>query len=137
MRLLRLGLPGARRRGARGRDPCPRPRSARRSRAPNDRNVHWPPSPDGGAPPMSAVMKALLTPASRLWLRLRLNEIGPLISFAGCGFFAWAFLALADEVREGETHALDRDRRVGAEPRMTGTSIGRPRQTAVRLLCLP
>ena len=57
---------------------------------------------------MSAVMKALLTPASRLWFRLRLNEIGPLISFAGCGFFAWAFLELADEVREGETHALDR-----------------------------
>ena len=52
-------------------------------------------------------MKALLTPASRLWFRLRLNEIGPLLSFAGCGFFAWAFVAVADEVREGETHALD------------------------------
>jgi undecaprenyl-diphosphatase len=52
-------------------------------------------------------MKALMTPAARLWFRLRLNEIGPLVSLAGCGFFAWAFVAVADEVREGETHALD------------------------------
>jgi undecaprenyl-diphosphatase len=48
-----------------------------------------------------------MTPATRLWFRLRLNEIGPMISLAGCGFFAWAFVALADEVREGETHILD------------------------------
>ncbi len=52
-------------------------------------------------------MNALMTPATRLWFRLRLNEIGPMISLAGCGFFAWAFVALADEVREGETHILD------------------------------
>jgi undecaprenyl-diphosphatase len=52
-------------------------------------------------------MKTLLAPATRLWLRLRLNEIGPLLSVSACGFFAWAFIALADEVREGETHALD------------------------------
>ena len=44
----------------------------------------------------------------RLWLRLRLNEIGPLLSLAGFGFFAWAFIALADEVREGETARFDR-----------------------------
>ncbi len=52
-------------------------------------------------------MHALLTPATRLWLRLRLNELGPLLSIAGCGFFAWVFIAVADEVSEGETHELD------------------------------
>lgn len=52
-------------------------------------------------------MKTLLAPATRLWLRLRLNEIGPLLSLSACGFFAWAFMELADEVQEGETHALD------------------------------
>src|SRR5690349_3006289 len=52
-------------------------------------------------------MNTLLAPATRLWLRLRLNEVGPLLSVSACGFFAWAFIALADEVREGETHAFD------------------------------
>jgi undecaprenyl-diphosphatase len=52
-------------------------------------------------------MTSLLNPARHLWLRLRLNEIGPLLSFAGCGLFAWAFIALAEEVSEGETHAID------------------------------
>jgi Membrane-associated phospholipid phosphatase len=52
-------------------------------------------------------MHALLTPAGRLWLRLRLNEIGPLLSLAGCGLFAWIFIVLAGEVFEGETHAID------------------------------
>ncbi|MCB8819357.1 phosphatase PAP2 family protein [Microvirga rosea] len=52
-------------------------------------------------------MNMFLTPATRLWLRLRLNEIGPLISLAGCGLFAWIFIALTDEVFEGETHAID------------------------------
>ncbi|QRM29497.1 phosphatase PAP2 family protein [Microvirga sp. VF16] len=52
-------------------------------------------------------MNSLLAPATRLWLRLRLNEIGPLLSLSACGFFAWAFISLADEVREGETHAID------------------------------
>jgi undecaprenyl-diphosphatase len=52
-------------------------------------------------------MQALITPATRLWLRLRLNEFGPLVSLAGFGFFAWAFMELADTVREGETHVLD------------------------------
>lgn len=56
---------------------------------------------------MSAVMNTLLAPVSRLWFRLRLNEVGPLLSVAACGFFAWAFVSLADEVTEGETHALD------------------------------
>jgi len=52
-------------------------------------------------------MNTLLASAARLWFRLRLNEVGPLISLSACGFFAWAFIALADEVREGETHAID------------------------------
>ncbi len=56
---------------------------------------------------MSAAMNTLLAPATRLWLRLRLNEVGPLISLSGFGLFAWAFIAVADEVREGETHAFD------------------------------
>lgn len=53
-------------------------------------------------------MTPLFAPANRLWLRLRLNEIGPLISLCGFGLFAWAFVAIADEVREGGTHTLDR-----------------------------
>jgi len=50
---------------------------------------------------------SVLSPARRLWLRLRLNEIGPLMSLAVCGFSAWAFIALAGEVFEGETRAFD------------------------------
>ncbi|MFC4175473.1 phosphatase PAP2 family protein [Microvirga sp. GCM10011540] len=56
---------------------------------------------------MSATMNNLVAPATRIWIRLRLNELGPLISLAGFGFFAWAFMELADDVSEGETHALD------------------------------
>ncbi|WP_114768254.1 phosphatase PAP2 family protein [Microvirga subterranea] len=56
---------------------------------------------------MSSPMHALITPATRLWLRLRLNELGPLLTLAAFGFFAWAFMELADTVREGEIHALD------------------------------
>jgi undecaprenyl-diphosphatase len=52
-------------------------------------------------------MHALITPATRLWLRLRLNELGPLVSLAGFGFFAWAFIELAGDMREGDIHALD------------------------------
>jgi undecaprenyl-diphosphatase len=52
-------------------------------------------------------MNTLFAPATRLWLRLRLNEIGPLLSLSACGFFAWAFMELADDVQEGETHAID------------------------------
>ena len=54
---------------------------------------------------ISAAMQFLIAPATRLWLRLRLNEIGPLLSLAGFGFCAWAFIAIADEVREGETQS--------------------------------
>jgi undecaprenyl-diphosphatase len=52
-------------------------------------------------------MKPLLAPATRLALRLRLNELGPLVSLAGFGFFAWAFIELAGDMREGDIHALD------------------------------
>ena len=53
-------------------------------------------------------MQFLIAPATRLWLRFRLNEVGPLLSLAAFGLFAWAFIALADEVREGETQSFDR-----------------------------
>lgn len=52
-------------------------------------------------------MNTLLSSALHLWYRLRLNEIGPLVSLAICGFFAWVFVELADGVLEGETHAFD------------------------------
>ncbi|WP_243369338.1 phosphatase PAP2 family protein [Microvirga solisilvae] len=52
-------------------------------------------------------MNKYLAPIAHVWVGLRLNQIGPLLSLAACGFFAWAFIAIADEVIEGETHALD------------------------------
>jgi undecaprenyl-diphosphatase len=52
-------------------------------------------------------MKRLLAPATRIALRLRLNEFGPLLSLGALSFFAWAFLELAGDVREGDTTALD------------------------------
>lgn len=52
-------------------------------------------------------MKTIIAPFTRLWVRLRLNEIGPLLSLAACGFFTWGFVEIADGVMEGETHALD------------------------------
>lgn len=65
------------------------------------------PSPDRHPPLSQAPMNRFLSPLSRLWFRLRLNEVGPLLSLCACGFFAWAFIVLAGEVLEGETHALD------------------------------
>ncbi|HEV2559600.1 MAG TPA: phosphatase PAP2 family protein [Microvirga sp.] len=53
-------------------------------------------------------MNALLAPATRLALRLRLNELGPLLSLAAVSLFAWAFVELADDVVEGETASFDR-----------------------------
>jgi undecaprenyl-diphosphatase len=44
----------------------------------------------------------------RLWLRLRLNETGPLISLAALSLFAWGFIELAGEVLEGDTATVDR-----------------------------
>lgn len=65
------------------------------------------PSPNRAMPLSHALMKNVLSSVTGLWFRLRLNEVGPLLSLAACGFFAWAFIELADEVIEGETHALD------------------------------
>lgn len=53
-------------------------------------------------------MTSLLAPAQKIWLRFGFNEIGPLLSFLGVAMFGWAFFALADEMREGETMSLDR-----------------------------
>ncbi len=65
------------------------------------------PSPDRRLPLSPAFMNTYLSSLRSLWLRFRLNEIGPLVSVAACGFFAWAFIELADGVLEGETHAFD------------------------------
>lgn len=43
-----------------------------------------------------------------VWLRLRLNEIGPLASLLAVSLLGYGFFALADEVGEGSTEALDR-----------------------------
>ena len=37
-----------------------------------------------------------------------LNEFGPLLSLGALSFFAWAFLELAGDVREGDTTGFDR-----------------------------
>jgi undecaprenyl-diphosphatase len=52
-------------------------------------------------------MKSLLRPAVRLWFRLRLNEVGPLISLAAVSFFAYAFVEIAGEVIEGDVTTFD------------------------------
>lgn len=43
-----------------------------------------------------------------LWRRLRLHEIGPLASLLTVSVLGYGFFALADEVGEGSTEALDR-----------------------------
>lgn len=65
------------------------------------------PSPDRRPRLSPGAMTPYLSPIRSLWLRFRLNEIGPLVSLGACGLFAWAFIALAGEVLEGETHAFD------------------------------
>jgi undecaprenyl-diphosphatase len=52
--------------------------------------------------------RPLLEQGKRLWLRFRLNEAGPLLSLMAVSLFVWAFVKIADEVVEGDTHALDR-----------------------------
>jgi undecaprenyl-diphosphatase len=52
-------------------------------------------------------MKSLLSPAVRLWFRLRLNEVGPLISLAAVSLFAFAFVEIAGEVIEGDVTTFD------------------------------
>lgn len=46
--------------------------------------------------------------AAAVWRRLRLNEIGPLAALLSVSVLGYGFLALADEVGEGSTAALDR-----------------------------
>ncbi|MGU3540062.1 phosphatase PAP2 family protein [Methylobacterium sp. A54F] len=43
-----------------------------------------------------------------VWLRLRLNEIGPLAALLTVSLLGYGFFALAHEVGEGSTEALDR-----------------------------
>jgi undecaprenyl-diphosphatase len=50
----------------------------------------------------------LTGPAMRVWLRLRLNEVGPLVALLCVSTLGYAFFALAHEVGEGSTAALDR-----------------------------
>jgi undecaprenyl-diphosphatase len=53
-------------------------------------------------------MTPFLRKARWLWLRLRLNEVGPLLSLAAVSFFAYAFVEIAGDVMEGDVEALDR-----------------------------
>jgi len=53
-------------------------------------------------------MRLILDRATLIWVRLRLNEAVPLVTLATVSLFAWAFVEIADEVREGETDSLDR-----------------------------
>lgn len=50
----------------------------------------------------------LFSRANALWLRLRLNEVGPLAALLTMSLLGYGFFALADEVGEGSTEALDR-----------------------------
>jgi undecaprenyl-diphosphatase len=52
-------------------------------------------------------VRPILGHAARLWLRLRLNEIGPLLSLAAFSLFAWIFVVIAGEVIEGDTESFD------------------------------
>jgi undecaprenyl-diphosphatase len=45
--------------------------------------------------------------ATALWLRLRLNEIGPLASLLAVSLFGFGFVKLAGGVKDGDTTALD------------------------------
>ena len=46
--------------------------------------------------------------AMAVWLRLRLNEVGPLVALLTVSGLGYGFFALADAVGEGSTEALDR-----------------------------
>lgn len=48
------------------------------------------------------------THATALWLRLRLNEVGPLLALICVSGLGYGFFALAHEVGEGSTEGLDR-----------------------------
>src|SRR3954469_3753234 len=50
----------------------------------------------------------LVSATTRLGVRLRLNEAGPLLSLCTVSLFGWGFVKLAGEVMEGGTTKLDR-----------------------------
>ena len=50
----------------------------------------------------------LMEPAMAVWLRLRLNEVGPLVALLCVSTLGYGFFYLAHEVGEGSTAALDR-----------------------------
>ncbi|WP_043352089.1 phosphatase PAP2 family protein, partial [Methylobacterium sp. B1] len=50
----------------------------------------------------------LIEPALAVWLRLRLNEVGPLVALLCLSTLGYGFFYLAHEVGEGSTAALDR-----------------------------
>jgi undecaprenyl-diphosphatase len=50
----------------------------------------------------------LVGPALTVWLRLRLNEVGPLVALLCLSILGYGFFYLAHEVGEGSTAALDR-----------------------------
>ncbi|MET0743073.1 MAG: phosphoesterase, partial [Microvirga sp.] len=67
----------------------------------------------------------LIHPARRVALRLRLNEVGPLLSLLALAVGGWAFLALADYVTEGETHEWDQAIMLALrDPRNTADPLG-------------
>ena len=53
-------------------------------------------------------IRPALDHAARLWFRLRLNEVGPLLSLAAFSLLAWAFVAIAGAVSGGDTASFDR-----------------------------
>jgi undecaprenyl-diphosphatase len=56
----------------------------------------------------SARGNPLFSHATAVWLRFRLNEVGPLAALLTLSFLGYGFFYLADEVGEGSTAALDR-----------------------------
>ena len=58
--------------------------------------------------PGSLRQNRLVEPAMAVWLRLRLNEVGPLVALLGLSILGYGFFYLAHEVGEGSTAALDR-----------------------------
>ncbi|GJE62644.1 phosphatase PAP2 family protein [Methylobacterium trifolii] len=58
--------------------------------------------------PESARSHPLASRATAVWLRLRLNEVGPLVALLCLSILGYGFFALAHEVGEGSTEALDR-----------------------------
>ncbi|WP_298956343.1 phosphatase PAP2 family protein [uncultured Methylobacterium sp.] len=56
---------------------------------------------------MSLIDRLPIRHATALWLRLRLNEIGPLASLLAVSLFGFGFVKLAGGVKDGDTTALD------------------------------